>query len=436
MEIQSVLKEELKKIKLSEEELEEIRNLTEKLVEAIYCRIRKRGIDAEVFIGGSLAKGTILRKESYDIDLFARFDKKYGEVEIGKLMRKIFFFFKVPGIRTRKKKIHGSRDYYKVILGKGKKVYFEVVPTTRIGSEEDNRKEFRNITDFSFSHVDYVKKKIEKNPRLAEQIILAKAFCHAQKCYGAESYINGFSGYAIELLVINCRGFANFLKAMAEAKEQIIIDAEKYYKNQREILQEINEAKRKSPIILIDPTMKERNAAAALSWEAFEKLKRAASDFLKNPSTDFFEYKHADADKMKSIAAELHGIFALFKIKTKKQEGDIAGSKLLKFSKLLSKEISKNFDIIEEEFEYLGGKWAESYYVLKRRNEIISEGPSIHYKPAVENFKRMHPIWYIEDGKIKSARATDMTVKQFLKYFKKRNNKTIRLMGITKVKLA
>ena len=47
-------------------------------------------------------------------------------------------------------------------------------------------------------------------------IRIAKAFCHANNSYGAESYINGFSGYALELLVYYYGSFLKFIKGIIQ----------------------------------------------------------------------------------------------------------------------------------------------------------------------------------------------------------------------------
>ncbi len=138
---------------------------------------------------------------------------------------------------------------------------------------------------------------------------------------------------------------------------------------------------------------------------------------------------------MRKTAKEFKGILAVFEIKTHKQPGDIAGTKMLKFSNLLSKEISRYYEIIEKEFEYSGGKYSRVYYILKRKKEIIIQGPSIYFESAVKRFKEKHKIWYIEDGRIKSARRTDIKINEFLKELKKRHKKTMRDMGIKKVKI-
>ena len=108
---------------------------------------------------------------------------------------------------------------------------------------------------------------------------------------------------------------------------------------------------------------------------------------------------------------------------------------MLKFSKLLTREIGKYFDVIEQEYDYWGAKKSDVYYVLKRKVEIVHVGPSIHHKNAVKAFKEKHRIWYEEEGKVKSAMPTDLSVKEFLKQFNKKHKKTIKEMDIKKVKI-
>jgi tRNA nucleotidyltransferase (CCA-adding enzyme) len=128
-------------------------------------------------------------------------------------------------------------------------------------------------------HVKIFNKKI-KSKKILEEIKLAKAFCSANGTYGAESYINGFSGYALELLVYYYGSFEKFLKeAVKDRKDKLIIDIEKKYKNSKEILLQLNGSKLLSPIIVIDPTCKERNVLAALSYETYDKFKICAKNF-------------------------------------------------------------------------------------------------------------------------------------------------------------
>jgi len=295
--IKEVLNEEILKITPSGEEVKSINFKVREILSALSGNMKKSKIKADVFIGGSFAKDTLIRKGKHDVDIFVRFDsEKYGEEEkLAELLKKI-----VPKNSVR---VHGSRDYFRI---KQDNIEFEIIPVLKIKKPS----EAKNITDLSYFHVNYIKNKIKKNKKLADEIRLAKAFLYYQNCYGAESYINGFSGYAVELLMVSYGGFVRFLDSCLKhdfSKGKIIIDAEKLYKNKETIMREMNEAKLNSPIVLVDPTFKERNALAALSNETFDKFKQVAAKFAKNPSEKFFEFE----DREKILDKKYAIVFSL-----------------------------------------------------------------------------------------------------------------------------
>jgi len=137
--IDSILKEVLEKIKPPQEDLEFIDSTLKKFLEDLRKRIKKNKIKAELFVGGSFAKGTVILKDYYDVDVFIRFDKKHKE--ISKLTKKILRGVKNISI------IHGSRDYFRI--KKGPNFFIELVPVRKISKP----KEAENITDLSYSHV-------------------------------------------------------------------------------------------------------------------------------------------------------------------------------------------------------------------------------------------------------------------------------------------
>jgi tRNA nucleotidyltransferase (CCA-adding enzyme) len=202
-----------------------------------------------------------------------------------------------------------------------------------------------------------------KSKKLLDEIKIAKAFCYACSSYGAESYIRGFSGYSLELLVYHYGGFIKMLKGLLKIKEKEIIDLEKNYQPKKNALILMNSSKLDSPIILVDPTFKERNALAAISNETLKRFQKAAKKFLEKPSLNSFEREKTDIEKIKKEAQKKKQDFILIKITTNKQEGDIAGTKLQKFYKFFSKEMEKLFDIKKKGFNYNEGKSARFYIV-------------------------------------------------------------------------
>ena len=417
-----ILKKETALTKPSNEEIIKMELELSGLKSFIEERIKKQKISAGIFVGGSFAKGTLIKKEKYDIDIFVRFDKTFDEKKISNTLRKL--------IPKNVKKIHGSRDYFSLNRKIDKtSVDFEIIPVIKI----KNPQEAKNIMDLSYFHVNYVKRKIIKNPRLADEIKLAKAFVHFQDCYGAESYINGFSGYALELLVVHYKSFINFIKNIAKTPgEKIVIDTEKFYKNREAILREVNEAKLSSPIILIDPTYKERNALAALSENTFNRFREACIKFLKNPSGNFFKKK----DNVGLLEKKYKNKMIKLNFETDRQAGDIAGTKLKKFFGFLSVKIEKYFEIKEKYFEYDEKEnIGKGYFVLNARKEIIFTGPPVEMEDRLKEFKAEHGQVVIKAGKSYAKEKNNLTFDRFLNELSNKDERILREMGITDVSI-
>jgi len=420
--INEILKNISKRVSPETKEIEEINTTLRNLKLKIEEKLKSNKINAEVFVGGSFAKGTMLRKDNYDVDVYLRFDQKYKD-EISNTTEKL-----LSSIRKDYQRIKGSRDYFKIKINK--KFYLEIIPVLKI----DNPKESRNVTDLSYSHVKYVRKKLNKN--MENEVRLAKEFCYAKKVYGAESYIKGFSGYVIELLIIHYGGFLKFIKEISKIKKgsQIIIDTEKLYKNKKEILLDINASKLQSPLIIIDPTYKYRNAAAALSNETFFKFVEDCKKFLKNPSENDFEEEKLDFKKIKEKAIKNKLEFTLLEIRTEKQEGDIAGTKLLKFFNHLEKEIEKLFIIKNKGFVYDEAKNAMIFFVAKNKNEIIFKGPELKQKENVTLFKKSHKNTFSKSGRIYAKEKNNLSLKGFIDKWKNRNSHKLNEMSIVELK--
>ncbi|NMB66490.1 hypothetical protein GYA25_00300, partial [Candidatus Woesearchaeota archaeon] len=69
-----ILKEVLKKINPQKEDIKEIEHNLKEINKRIKEEIKKQKIKTELFIGGSYAKGTLIKKGIYDVDVFLRFD--------------------------------------------------------------------------------------------------------------------------------------------------------------------------------------------------------------------------------------------------------------------------------------------------------------------------------------------------------------------------
>lgn len=369
----SVLKEVLQEISPSKEELK----LIEKNAKEILKTLKKHNLKAE--IGGSLAKGTLLKKKNQDVDIFVILEKeKINNFE--NLLKKT---------KLNPEMIHGSRDYAKITR---ENLILELIPVMRFKKPELAE----NVTDFSLIHVKYIKNIISKKPSLADEIRLAKAFCHAQNCYGAESYIGGFSGYSLEVLVCHYGGFINFLNKI---QKENIIDPKKHFRDKNEILRELNQSKLMSPVILIDPTYKYRNICAGLTRETFDLFLQNAKEFLKSQSKDFFQKKEFNLEEFKKISNEEKLEIYKLEIQTGSQEGDVAGTKMKKFFKFIIKELErKEQNVKYSEFVYTDGKEAAGYLAIQKKELIEIIGPKTDMEKSVKEFKKVRKEIYTSKG--------------------------------------
>ncbi len=421
--INEALKEALMEAKPSEKEIREIDSRLKIFLDKLSKRFKAMKIDAEVFIGGSFAKKTLIKREKYDVDIFVRFDRKYIGKDISELTHHA-----LKKISKDIEKIHGSRDYFKINIEPW--ICFEIVPTIKVNRPQDAE----NVTDLSYFHVRYINKNI--NQKLADDIILAKSFCHANRVYGAESHIQGFSGYSLELLIQYYKGFMNFIKAIAKSgDEKIIIDAERHYPNRGRVLMDITSSKLESPIILVDPTYKQRNALATLSYWTFQKFRETCRDFLKNPDIKFFKLQAVNLKEIEKNAAKKKYDFVLLRISTNVQKGAIAGSKLLKFYNYLANSMSKYFDIKEKEFYYKDSQDADCFFVVKKKDKLEIKGPPISKKEYVKNFKRGHRHTFVKSKIIYAREKINFNIKDFIRLWSEKSIEIIKSMYVTEIKI-
>jgi len=347
-----------------------------KAIEQFLRTLQKKLAGARVVAGGSYAKGTSI-KGLHDIDVFVKFPKDSLALseQIAKALPKL-------------ERLHGSRDYFQV---KHQGYVFELVPVLDIM----DWREAENITDMSPLHVAYVQTKL--NQRMKDDVRLAKQFCKAAGVYGAESYIRGFSGHVLEMLILTYRNFEALLKATAGWKAQIVLDPEKHYVSPEAALLRLNEAKTQSPLIIIDPVQPDRNAAAALSREAFETLKERAAAFLKKPSKAFFDIKVNKLAIKKQWKAKVLFVTA----NSPKGKPDVVGCKMRdRHDKAIQLFKESGFSLVHADWRF--DKQCIAWYVLKetRVPELTEhQGPPSKMHQAVAAFREKHETAYERSGR-------------------------------------
>jgi len=399
-----LLKQVLKEIKPDKQEEKEVKAE----IDVFLKKANKNLKNAKAILGGSGAKDTWLTK-AHDADIFVEFNYNQYRNKSDKLSDILEKHLK----KNFKKisRLHGSRDYFQI---KEKNFTFEVVPILKINKAS----EAKNITDVSPLHANWVK----KYKKFADQIRLTKQFCKAQEVYGAESYIKGFSGYICEILTINYKGFLNLIKYAAKWKDKTVIDVEKYYRNSKEVLKSLNLSKIYSPLVIIDPVQKDRNAAAAVSKEKYSQFICACKEFLKKPSKEFFKIKEITINDLKKRAKKDKLI--LLNITSSAGKEDIVGSKLLKALEFLEKNLKQNdFRVYEKGWRWDKSKKALFWFIIDK--EKLSEcvkwcGPPLRNKFHVNKFKKKYKKTFIEKARIcakikRKFREPEKLIKELIK---------------------
>jgi len=403
---------------IDKEEIAKMDSAVRSFVSLLEEGLKKRKVKADVFIGGSFAKKTMIKGESYDIDFFVRFIE---DGEISDLLESV-----LKEIKSKYLRVHGSRDYFQI--KPDDKVTFEVIPILKIKTP----KEAKNVTDLSYFHVNYVKKNISE--QIAREIRIAKQFLKAQGIYGAESYIGGISGYGVECLIIYYKTFEKMAKAIVKASGKILIDPEKKHKG-KDILLELNESKLESPIVLVDPTFKERNVLAALRKETFDKLKTSLESLLRKPRDEMFEIKDLDVKKLETKTNKVKGELVKIRLFTDRQEGDIAGTKMKKFSDFIANEMIPYFEVISKNYVYKQDKEAELYLVVKPKAEIIKKGPPLEMIEHAKAFRKEHKNTIMKAGILYAKIKGYKNAKEFLKFWTNKNKDKIKEMDIVKIEV-
>ncbi len=376
----------------------------------------------KAILGGSGAKGTWLK--TFDADIFVIFDYKKFSSRSGKLsdiLEKILKK-KFKGVI----RLHGSRDYFQL---KQNGITFEIVPILKVSRAE----QAKNITDVSPLHSKWVL----RHKKLVNEMKLTKQFCQAQNVYGAESYIRGFSGYICEILAVYYGSFLNLMKNAAKWNDKAVIDVEKYYRG-KDVFKLVNTSKLVSPLIVIDPVQKDRNAAAALSAEKFTAFKKAANEFLDSPSKGFFHKK------------DLTGIFSeeksknnrLIAVKAAPLDGkiDVVGGKLLKVYEFLRQALQKHgFKIIKAGWEWDKKSDAVFCFLFDKKplpKFVEVEGPPVKISNHADNFKRMHKKTFVRNSKMfaleqRKFSAPEDLLKNIVKsQFVKERSKSVKICAI------
>ncbi|MBI4009591.1 MAG: CCA tRNA nucleotidyltransferase [Candidatus Aenigmarchaeota archaeon] len=266
-----ISKEALKQVRPTKEQRRKLESLANKTL-SLTKKVAKR-YKAKAMLAGSITRDTWLPNKN-EFDVFALFPEKLTKKQL-----------ETTGLQVGKVVITKLKGEYEIayaehpyVSGKINDISIDIVPCYEVTSTEH----LKSAVDRTPFHVRYIEKKLPLG--LSDEVRLLKKFLVSNGMYGADTKVLGYSGYVCELLIIAYRSFLNVLKASVKWTAGEIIDMEKFYAKQD--YQKLVEMFKGQALILLDPTDKTRNTAAALSAFNFFKFKKYAQMFLDSPSLE------------------------------------------------------------------------------------------------------------------------------------------------------
>jgi tRNA nucleotidyltransferase (CCA-adding enzyme) len=205
----------------------------------------------EVELGGSFAKGTWLPGQA-DLDIFLKLDPSTPEDR-----------FEEIGLKVGAEATKGHPRGKKYAQHPYTEADFDGVKVNIVPCYDVEPKKWKSAADRSPFHVELVKKMPHEQK---DQVRLLKRFMNGIGVYGAEIEVEGFSGYAAEVLIIQHRDLLGVLGAFAAIKRQ----------SDEKLLR------------LPDPVDPSRDLARAISSEKIGRMVLASRKFLGKPSITYF----------------------------------------------------------------------------------------------------------------------------------------------------
>jgi len=326
---QKILTRVLPKIKPKKSDEKRLSNLAQNTLEITKEKAKK--YNAKAILAGSITRDTWLPGKR-EFDVFVLFSPDLPENKLeehGLLIGR-------EAIKQLKGKFSVEYAQHPYASGLVEGVDIDIVPCYEVESAE----KIKSAVDRTPFHVRYIEKNLPLP--LSDEVRLLKQFLTANKIYGADAKTEGYSGYVCELLTIRYGGFPEVLKAVSNWKPSEIIDLENYYK--KEDYSQLRKNFKNHPLILIDPTDKNRNTTSPVSVESFLRFKKLAKEFLDNPSEKYFSEKKSPSitsRELKQRQAQRKTELILVKFTPPKVVPDILWPQLRRFAERLQ-------DILEE----------------------------------------------------------------------------------------
>ncbi|MFX1316832.1 MAG: hypothetical protein ACFE9T_13305 [Promethearchaeota archaeon] len=457
--LNNILREVLKEIVPTTQEIDLINNITEilrklldkkaKELNIIYTKIEPQGSTG--------IKKTQLRND-YDIDLFIGLDYN-------------LYNSKYEGLSRNKLKKESKKDFLKLcnkwIIKSltlkefiSPRLLYAEHPYVTVDYIVDNIKIKIDIV----LYFDIDKKFIEKNgpitavdrspwhgrfirdelsPKQKDDVRLLKQFFKSCHCYGDTSAIGkvGFIGYSAELLIYYFGNIQKLFRNFHTLKEKPL----DYYKRNINELKKIQHFQN-DDLIIIDPIDKNRNVASAISGRAYKYCNEQIKKLLKKPSKEFFIQKWIpEADITKLTDPQLSKIF-IIELKNKVQDihYTINRDKLYSLAESIKANGETEFSHIERFgkiiFEIFFDDDLDEYNIVfycekpQISDTYLRRGPPVNEKFHANNFKEKNPEYYEKNGYLWVETKRQFTIfSDFLRNFiKEKIPENLEIINISK----
>jgi len=267
-EIAAIKSEVLSRIRPTKEDWEGVIKAVEVVRGRILEAARAKGLNVRVEVEGSIAKDTWISTDR-DVDLFIIFPQGTNrEVITGAGME-----LAKAGAGEKWKTGYAEHPYVEAeVLG----CKMDIVPS----GELVPGKKVMTAVDRTPLHTTYVKERLSEAGK--DEVRILKQFMKGIGVYGAELKVGGFSGYLCELIIIRYGSFEETLRVASAWGLGEVVDIEGHYSH-GSALEAFD-----SPLVVVDPVDRGRNAAAAVTPRALVTFISASRHFIKKPSLAFF----------------------------------------------------------------------------------------------------------------------------------------------------
>jgi len=421
--ISEFFNEILKEITPTQKEVAIIKDITEKLQELLDRKAKELKIKyTKIEPQGSTGIKQTQLKNDFDIDLFIgldynQFKPKYkglSKSKLKKYSKKDFLTlcnnWILPSLTLNEfnnpRLLYAEHPYVTVnYILDDIKVKIDIVLYFDLSLEFIKKNGPITAVDRSPWHGCFVRD--ELNSEQKNDVRLLKQFYKSCYSYGDKSAVGkvGFIGYSAELLIYYFNNLVNLFENFNELYKKPL----DYYDRNEKELSKITHFQN-DYLIIIDPIDKNRNVASAISERAYKYCNQKISEFLKQPSPEFFRIRPITEVNLSNKEDPLLSKIYIIEL----QNTDIEIHYTINRDKLysLGESIKANG---EKEFSHVDrfGKIIFEVYFEDEKNQYnlaifcekpyISEtyfrrGPPITEETHAINFKKKNPEYFEKEG--------------------------------------